>query len=92
MTLVADYYEVATAFPTGAGIDDRERFDPDVALISKAPSIGSPRPSRRRSSRTRRTSTSSHQGYAKSTRAIDEGYWKRWERFCKSIGASPWYY
>jgi hypothetical protein len=20
-------------------------------------------------------------GYAKSTRAIDEGYWKRWERF-----------
>ena len=29
-------------------------------------------------------------GYAKSTRAIDEGYWKRWERFCKSIGTSPW--
>lgn len=29
-------------------------------------------------------------GYAASTRRNDAGYWKRWERFCKSIGTSPW--
>ena len=29
-------------------------------------------------------------GYAPSTRLADEGYWKRWELFCKSIGTSPW--
>ena len=29
-------------------------------------------------------------GYAASTRRADEGYWKRWECFCKSIGTSPW--
>ena len=29
-------------------------------------------------------------GYAPSTRHADEGYWKRWERFCKSIDTSPW--
>jgi len=29
-------------------------------------------------------------GYAASTRLADEGYWKRWEAFCKSINTSPW--
>ena len=29
-------------------------------------------------------------GYAPSTRHADEGYWKRWEAFCKSINTSPW--
>ena len=29
------------------------------------------------------------QGYAKSTRDKDAGYWRSWVRFCKSVGTSP---
>ena len=46
-------------------------------------------PDRREALATRMHEALAH-GYAPSTAKIDEGYWARWEAFCKSIGTSPW--
>ena len=44
----------------------------------------------RREAMTERLSEALEHGYAERTRAADQGHWRRWERFCKSIGTSPW--
>ena len=67
--------------------------DPTSAAAARRRAAGlsvMPEGGARREAMTERLSEALEHGYAPRTRAADQGHWRRWERFCKSIGTSPW--
>ena len=67
--------------------------DPTSAASARRQAAGlavMPEGGARREAMAGRLSEALEHGYAPRTRAADQGHWRRWERFCKSIGTSPW--